>query len=148
MSTDDGDALKLENQLCVPLYVASRLVTQAYRPALERLGLTYPQLVVMMVLWERDGASVSEIGERLALDSGTLTPVLKRMVEAELIQQERGDGRTVRNHLTPRGRRMKAEAVSVPGDLACEVGLDETEVNELRERLQMLIAKVQRHLAR
>jgi len=145
---DDGDALKLDNQLCVPLYVASRLVTQAYRPALERLGVTYAQYVVLMVLWETDGASVTEIGERLFLDSGTLTPVLKRMVAAELILQERGDSRTVRNHLTPRGRALKAEATSIPGDLVCEVGLDGDEAIELRDRLRQLITKLQRHLAR
>jgi DNA-binding MarR family transcriptional regulator len=146
---DDSDALKLDNQLCVPLYVASRLVTQAYRPHLERLGLTYPQYVVLLVLWETDGATVSEIGARLTLDSGTLTPVLKRLVAAELVIQERmpEDGRWVRNYLTARGRALKAEVAALPGELVCEVGLSMDEVVELRERLTALIAKLQRHLA-
>jgi len=73
---DSGDSLKLENQLCVPLYMASRLVTQAYRAFLEPFGLTYPQYIVLLALWDADGASVQDIGERLALDSGTLTPLL------------------------------------------------------------------------
>jgi DNA-binding MarR family transcriptional regulator len=145
---DNDDALKLGNQLCVPLYVASRLVTQSYRPHLERLGLTYPQYVVLLVLWETDGATVSEIGERLSLDSGTLTPVLKRLVAAELVMQERmpGDGRWVRNYLTPQGRALKAKVTALPGDLVCEVGLEIDEVVELRDRLNRLIAKLHRHL--
>jgi DNA-binding MarR family transcriptional regulator len=150
VSADDSDALKLENQLCVPLYVASRLVTQAYRPHLERLGLTYPQYVVLLVLWETDGATVSEIGERLSLDSGTLTPVLKRLVAADLVAQQRmaGDGRWVRNYLTARGRALKAEVASLPADLVCDVGLDIDDVVELRQRLAGLIAKLDRHLSR
>jgi len=145
---DDGDTLKLDEQLCVPLYVASRLVTQAYRPLLDRLGLTYPQFVVMMVLWESDGASVREIGERLSLDSGTLTPVLKRLVAAELIFQERtsDDSRSLRNVLAPRGLALKAEAARVPGELLCAVDLPMDDLVQLREQLKQLIAKLQRHL--
>lgn len=146
---DDGEALKLNNQLCVPLYVASRLVTQAYRAHLERLGLTYPQYVVLLVLWETDGASVKEIGERLCLDSGTLTPVLKRLAAAELIVQERtrGDARSVRNYLTPRGKDLKAEVSSLPTDLLCEVGLSLQDAIDLRDRLRGLIDKLQLRLS-
>lgn len=149
VSADDSDSLKLENQLCVPLYVASRLVTQAYRPHLDRLGLTYPQYVVLLVLWNQDGATVSEIGERLSLDSGTLTPVLKRLVAAGLVTQERmaEDGRWLRNFLTPQGRDLKANVAKLPSDLVCDVGLDIDDVVELRERLTRLIAKLDRHLA-
>jgi MarR family transcriptional regulator, organic hydroperoxide resistance regulator len=140
----DDSPLKVDNQLCVPLYVASRLVIQAYGPHLERLGLTYPQYVVLLVLWEQDGASVREIGERLSLDSGTLTPVLKRLVAAELVMQKRvpGDGRMVRNYLTPRGRELKTAATPVPGELLCEVDLSVDDLEVLRDRLHHLIGKL------
>jgi DNA-binding MarR family transcriptional regulator len=145
-----SDSLRLENQLCVPLYVASRLVTQAYRPHLEPLGLTYPQYVVLLVLWEGDGVSLNEIGERLSLDSGTLTPVLKRLVASGLVLQRTApeDRRSLRTYLTARGRAMKTSVAHLPGDLVCEVGLSMKEVTELRERLAGLIGKVQRSAAK
>src|SRR4051812_33126791 len=95
----DDEFLKLGNQLCFPLYAASRLVVQAYGPLLEQLGLTYPQYLVLLILWERDGATVREIGEQLYLDSGTLTPVLKRLGQAGLVKRVRSatDERNVEN---------------------------------------------------
>lgn len=147
--SDEDEALKLDNQLCVPLYVASRLVTQAYRAHLEPLGLTYPQYVVMLALWETDGLSLQEIGDRLSLDSGTLTPVLKRLVASKLVKQRRApdDRRSVLTYLTPRGRALKAKAASVPMDLLCEVGLTMKEVAQLREHLSALIGKLERRVA-
>jgi DNA-binding MarR family transcriptional regulator len=141
------DPLLLDNQLCVPLYVASRLVTQAYRAHLEPHGLTYPQYIVLMVLWETDGVSLQEIGGRLSLDSGTLTPVLKRMVVAKLITQRRDarDRRVVHTFLTAKGRRLRAKVTHVPVDLLCEVGLTMTEVTQLKQRLSSLIGKLERH---
>src|ERR1700679_3522615 len=84
--------LKLENQLCFPLYAASRLMVNAYRPPLAELGLTYPQYLVMLVLWETDGLNVGAIGDRLLLDSGTLTPLLERLLGQGLIERRRGAG--------------------------------------------------------
>jgi hypothetical protein len=96
------DVLCLDQQLCFPLYAGARLVMQAYAPVLDELGLTYPQYLVLMVLWEQDGASVQQIGEKLFLDSGTLTPLLQRLAAAGFIRRERSarDERTVENWLT------------------------------------------------
>src|SRR4051812_33631946 len=95
------DDLRLDRQLCFPLYVAARLIVSAYRPLLGPLGLTYPQYLVMLALWEEDGLSVGALGERLHLDSGTLTPLLKRMERQELVKRSRSsaDDRVVLIHL-------------------------------------------------
>lgn len=113
------DQLKLDNQLCFRLYTASRLITQAYRPLLEPLGLTYPQYLVMLVLWENDNMKVNEIGHRLKLDSNTLTPLLQRMERDELIVRSRGivDGRQTIVSLTKKGRRLEKGASKVPACL-------------------------------
>src|SRR5512141_147840 len=97
------DPLHLEDQLCFALYNASRALTRAYAPLLAPLGVTYPQYLVLLVLWERDGLPVKELGERLTLDSGTLTPLLKRLEHQGLVERRRGedDERIVRIHLTP-----------------------------------------------
>ncbi len=110
------NALKLDNQLCFALYSASLAMTKLYKPMLEPLGLTYPQYLVMLVLWESDGVMVSEIGERLFLDSGTLTPLLKRLEAAELLIRVRDaqDERRVRIKLTAAGRALKKQAASIP----------------------------------
>ena len=110
-------ALLLDNQLCFALYSASLAMTKLYKPLLDDLGLTYPQYLAMLVLWERDGLMVSELGERLSLDSGTLTPLLKRLEAAGLIARIRdvADERRVHVTLTSAGRRLKARAAKVPG---------------------------------
>src|SRR3954451_24599209 len=109
------DPLQLEDQLCFALYHASRALTRAYGPLLEPLGLTYPQYLVLLVLWERDGLAVKDIGERLKLDSGTLTPLLKRLEQQGLVARQRGedDERVVRVHLTPAGRGLRTRARKV-----------------------------------
>lgn len=150
MARPEGDALALDQQLCFALYTASRAVTRAYGPLLEPLGLTYPQYLVMLVLWEEDGATVKRIGERLALDSGTLTPLLKRMEAAELVERRRSaeDERVVTAHLTPAGRALRARARLVPKRLACRAGFELSpnapaalaEIAALRERLRVLTA--------
>ena len=115
-------SLRLDDQLCFPLYAAARAVQQRYRPLLAELGLTYPQYLVMMVLWEDDGQSVSALGARLMLDSGTLTPLLKRMEAAGLLDRRRSeaDGRVVRAHLTEVGLALHTRAEAVPPALvAC-----------------------------
>src|SRR5438105_12628747 len=104
--------LRLDNQLCFALYSASLAMTKLYKPLLDPLGLTYPQYLAMLVLWERDGITVSELGERLQLDSGTLTPLLKRLESQGLLARERdrADERRVLLQLTPAGRALKARA--------------------------------------
>ncbi len=112
----NNPALLLDNQLCFALYSTSLAMTKLYKPLLETLGLTYPQYLVMLVLWERDGLMVSELGERLFLDSGTLTPLLKRLESASLIARIRDveDERRVHITLTAAGRTLKTQAVSIP----------------------------------
>ena len=109
--------LRLDNQLCFALYSASLAMTRLYQPLLGALGMTYPQYLVMLVLWEQDGLSVSELGERLLLNSGTLTPLLKRMESSGLVTRQRDahDERRVHITLTAAGREVKARAASIPG---------------------------------
>jgi DNA-binding MarR family transcriptional regulator len=129
------DALRLDQQLCFALYAASRAMVRAYGPLLAPLGVTYPQYLVMLVLWERDGLSVSQLGERLALDSGTLTPLLKRLEALGLGTRRRGadDERVVHLDLTAAGRALRAKAKAVPAQVACRVGYDVTREGALRE---------------
>lgn len=144
MNEDPFEALRLDNQICFPLYAASRLVMQAYRPLLADLGLTYPQYLVMMILWETDVRTVGEIGELLYLDSGTLTPLLKRLEKQGLISRNRRkeDDRTVENHLTPAGHALKEQAVSIPGALVNHADLDLDELQKLRQELDALVDKM------
>jgi DNA-binding MarR family transcriptional regulator len=135
------DPLLLDNQLCYALYAAAHRMTKSYRPMLERIGLTYPQYLVLLVLWETDGVTVSEIGRRLRLDSGTLTPVLKRLESAGLLVRSRrqSDEREVEIGLTPRGQSLKAEAASVRQSVMCQLNLTEPEVQAMRADLNHLI---------
>lgn len=147
---DDGTsaALRLENQLCFALYAASRAFTRAYQPLLEPLGLTYPQYLVMLVLWEGQALSVSELGARLALDSGTLTPLLKRLQEAGFVQRKRDadDERIVRLSLTPSGKALRARASGVPLSLACRAGFtpDARGLQELERMRKAVVALTER----
>ncbi|MFT5644475.1 MAG: DNA-binding MarR family transcriptional regulator [Janthinobacterium sp.] len=139
-----NEALKLENQLCFALYSTSLAMTKVYKPLLAQLGLTYPQYLVMLVLWEHDNLMVSMIGERLCLDSGTLTPLLKRLEAGGLIIRQRDleDERCVRTKLTAAGDALKAEAAHIPGCIAaysqCELpdllSLN-NEISKFRQRL-------------
>ncbi|MCH7414890.1 MarR family transcriptional regulator [Belliella sp. R4-6] len=117
--TKEQDLLLLENQICFPLYAASRMIIQAYREPLEELGITYPQYLVMMILWEKDGLAVNEIGKRLFLDSGTLTPLLKRLESHNLIKRVRSedDERKVEIQLTFQGKSMKSKAEKIPAKI-------------------------------
>lgn len=135
----DSD-LHLENQLCFALYRASRMIQQVYRPMLEELGLTYPQYLVMLVLWEQDGLSVGALGERLFLDSGTLTPLLKRMEAAGWLVRARAkdDERRVVVSLTPEGRALRARAIAVPRAIGCATRCSMEELADLRQRLHAL----------
>ncbi len=134
------DWLLLDHQLCFALYAASLAMTKLYKPLLDPLGLTYPQYLVMLVLWQTDGLTVSQLGERLALDSGTLTPLLKRLESAGRVQRLRdtGDERRVLLQLTPSGRGLKARALSVPQTIAAASGCELGELSSLTARLQVL----------
>ena len=120
MEYDDQEAMKLINQLCFPLYAAARHVTGLYTPVLKPLGLTYTQYIVFLVLWEKDGQPVGEIGERLLLDNGTLSPLLKKMEQAGYVRRERSreDERVVVITLTEAGRVLQEKAKDVPAKVA------------------------------
>lgn len=126
------EAMRLDNQLCFALYSTSLAMTKLYKPLLEDLGLTYPQYLVMLVLWEGDGRSVSELGQRLYLDSGTLTPLLKRLESAGLVSRLRDteDERRVHLHLTAAGRKLKGRAGKLP---ACMLAASRCSVAELQQ---------------
>jgi len=120
MDYDYHEAMKLANQLCFPLYAAARNVTSLYTPWLKPLGLTYTQYIVLLVLWERDGISVTEIGERLMLDNGTLSPLLKKLEQAGYVTRRRSreDERMVIICLTDNGRALQEKARDVPAHVA------------------------------
>ncbi|WP_461101568.1 MarR family winged helix-turn-helix transcriptional regulator [Spirosoma koreense] len=136
-----NELLKLENQLCFPLYAASRLVTQCYQPVLDELGLTYPQYLVLLVLWETDAVSVKVLSEKLRLQSNTLTPLLKRMQEMGLIDRVRSqeDERSVIISLTPKGNQLQSEAPKVVNQLMTNMGLTTEEAHQLYGLLYKLI---------
>lgn len=139
-----AEQLRLDNQLCFALYAASGLVTRAYRPLLEPLGLTYPQYLAMMALWETAPRTVSDLGEALGLDSGTLTPLLKRMEGAGLVKRTRdkADERRVQITLTDAGRALQVKAAGVPLALACALDLPGEEIVALRTALQDLARRM------
>lgn len=138
--SESSEMLLLDNQLCFALYSASHAMTRLYQPLLADLGLTYPQYLVLLVLWEGDGLTVSEIGARLGLDSGTLTPLLKRLEAGTLITRLRdtADERRVVIRLTPSGRKLKSKATSIPACLVEATGCTIAEVQKLTQEVQAL----------
>ena len=139
-----GDVLKLDNQLCFAVYAAAHAFNATYKPLLEPLGLTYPQYLVMLVLWQEDGVTVSAIGGRLGLDSGTLTPLLKRLEAGGLVSRLRdaADERQVRITLTGPGRALKAKAKGIPQELLCASGFTLVDILALRGKLESLAANL------
>ncbi len=135
------DVPRLDDQLCFMFHATARAFTDAYRPVLSKLGLTYPQYLVMLVLWERDGLTVGDIGERLFLDSGTLTPLLKRLEVKGVIVRKRDlvDERLVRVSLTKAGTQLRRAAKSVPKALACKLSLPTKTVQALRSGMDEII---------
>lgn len=134
------EMLRLDNQLCFAVYSASLAMTKLYKPLLEKLNLTYPQYLVMLVLWESDGLMVSELGQRLSLDSGTLTPLLKRLESTGLVARIRdvADERRVHVSLTAAGRKLKTRAASVPGCLLAATQCSIPELIALTKQIQTL----------
>jgi MarR family transcriptional regulator, organic hydroperoxide resistance regulator len=137
-------SVALDDQLCFALYAASRAVTARYRPMLEALGLTYPQYLVMMLLWEQDNQTVGQLGHRLALDSGTLSPLLKRLTAAGLVTRHRRveDERSVSIALTDAGRALEDKSVSISEVMIDAIGFDAAEFDDLKARLRVLTARV------
>ncbi|MFB9244679.1 MarR family transcriptional regulator [Massilia antarctica] len=129
--------LALENQFCFALYSASHAMTKTYKPMLDRLGLTYPQYLVMLVLWEQDAILVKDIGARLFLDSGTLTPLLKRLEGNGLLSRNRDphDERQVRIVLTDEGRDLRAQAEAIPEQVLCASGQELAALGRMRSEL-------------
>ena len=147
-TTDATDAtawLALDKQLCFALYATSLAMTKVYKPLLAPLGLTYPQYLVLLVLWEGDGVTVSQLGDRLALDSGTLTPLLKRLEQQGLLQRLRdaADERRVLLQLTAAGRALQARAVAVPQAIAAVTGCSLDDITALTGRLHTLRQQIQ-----
>lgn len=144
MSTDEGarDDLLLSEQACFALYSASRAVTDVYRPLLAELGLTYPQYLVLLTLWEAEPRTVRDVGAALALDYGTVSPLLKRLEGTGFVERRREarDERTVTVHLTDAGRALRDRVAHVPATIGCALGLDDRARRELIVLLRTLTA--------
>lgn len=141
------EQLKLRNQVCFPIYAASRLITRAYQPLLEKLGLTYPQYLVLMILWEKDHVSVNEITDKLILNTNTVTPLLKRMEKQELITRQRSevDERRIIVSLTEKGHQLRDTAAEIPERLVEKLDVGELSIDEiidLRDKLNRLIESI------
>ncbi len=137
----NDDALKLENQLCFPLYACSREVVKKYTPFLDKLGLTYTQYIAMMVLWEKKRVSVKDLGESLYLDSGTLTPLLKRMESDGLVSRARSseDERSLIVTITAKGEELKKEAIEIPSKMISCINLPPEEAKTLYSLLYKVL---------
>ena len=138
------ELLKLSNQLCFPLYALSRKVTSHYLPLLEKIGLTYPQYLVMLVLWEEGSLSVKELGAKLMLDSGTLSPLLKKMEERNLVkrQRQKEDERVVLISLTEAGENLKEKAAEIPEEIKCSLQLSYQELDQMRTLAKGMLDKI------
>ena len=142
---DKYDSIKLDNQVCFSLYAASREIIKLYKPFLDKYNLTYTQYVAMLVLWEDEKSTVKDIGKRLHLDSGTLTPLLKKIECMGLIKRYRdvNDDRVVIVELTDNGRALKEKVLDVPKEMACKVKLPKEELIELKMRLDSLLKAIE-----
>lgn len=135
------ESLKLENQVCFSMYSAINAIVRTYKPYLQALELTYPQYIVMMVLWEQDGVSIKQITEQAHLDSGTLTPVLKRLEVKQLLIRQRSteDERARVITLTKKGQDLKEAASSVQGNMLCHIGLPMTDIHILKAECDKIV---------
>lgn len=140
------DLLRIENQLCFLLYASSREMTKKYKSLLEDLNVTYPQYLVLLLLWEHHTLNVKELGERLFLDSGTLTPMLKRMEQNQLIKRERSlqDERSVVVSLTEKGDSLKEQATCIPYEIGKLSGLQPDDFTQLKETLFSLLQSLKK----
>ncbi|MBL6447767.1 MarR family transcriptional regulator [Fulvivirga sp. 29W222] len=135
--------LLLKEQLCFPIYATSRMVTRLYQPWLDKLGLTYPQYLVMLVLWEEQRLTVSQLGKRLYLNTNTLTPLLKKLRDKGMVAKERSkdDERTVHIELTEKGQELKAQAEDIPANLLEAIDMPVEELRQMREWMWKLLGK-------
>ncbi len=142
---DNYDTLKLENQLCFPIYAASREIIKRYRPHLDELGLTYTQYIAMLVFWEERKLSVKELGQKLYLDSGTLTPVLKSLEAKGLVTRARStdDGRVLIVEITDAGEALKERAAELPQKMACSMNLEPDEAAQLYRLIYKVLGKTE-----
>ncbi|MCM1088848.1 MAG: MarR family transcriptional regulator [Muribaculaceae bacterium] len=142
MSENQYDCLKLENQLCFPLYACSKEVIRRYKPYLDKLDLTYTQYIAMMVMWEKKEVTVKALGDCLYLDSGTLTPLLKKLEEKKYVirQRSKEDERNLIVSITPEGEALKDEAVSIPASLSACVNVEPQEAQLLYQLLYKLLS--------
>ncbi|MNI00795.1 Organic hydroperoxide resistance transcriptional regulator [compost metagenome] len=140
----DDEYLKLDNQLCFSLYACSRAISRMYRPLLDELGLTYPQYLVLLVLWEKSNSTVKELSELLDLDSGTLTPMLKRMEGAQLLLRQRSaeDERVVEVRITESGLALRDKAMCIPETLLGSVGMDIEGMVQLNRQIKTILSHV------
>lgn len=143
---DQPQTPRLGNQLCFPFYVIAKEIAGLYRPLLEELDMTYPQYLVMMVLWEHHRLTVNQIGEKLSLDSGTLTPLLKRLEAKSYIIRQRKieDERVVEISLTDEGNRLQDKACLIPAKMNDRLNLSETDLQELKDAIHKLLEKIKK----
>src|SRR6476620_10973589 len=144
MTALPAPSVALDDQLCFALYAASRAVTARYRPMLDAIGLTYPQYLVMMLLWEADHQTVGQLGSRLALDSGTLSPLLKRLTAAGLVTRHRRveDERSVSIALTDEGRALRDRSFGISEEMIGTIGFETGEIDDLKGQLRLLTERV------
>jgi DNA-binding MarR family transcriptional regulator len=140
---DNYDSLKLENQLCFPLYALSRKVTKLYKPLLDKYNLTYTQYITMLVIWEYKKISFKKLGQKLYLDSGTLSPVIKRLENKKLIDKFRDpkDDRSIFIELAEKGKEMKKEIIEVPSKMACQITGNHKTLTQLKKNLDELLVE-------
>ncbi|MBB6730464.1 MarR family winged helix-turn-helix transcriptional regulator [Cohnella zeiphila] len=143
---DDEDLLKLDNQICFAVYACAREITKLYHPLLQPLGLTYTQYIALLALWEKDGVTVKELGRRLYLDSGTLTPLLKKLETSGYLTRTRDpeDERNVRIELTPQGRSLKRQACAIPEKLFVQAGVTAEEAANVHGQMMELLRRIHR----
>ncbi|MDP2541300.1 MarR family transcriptional regulator [Tenacibaculum discolor] len=142
-----SEQLKLTNQVCFPVYTLAKEVISLYRPILKELDLTYPQYLVMLVLWEEGGQNVSEIGAKLNLDSGTLTPLLKRLEHKKLIERKREttDERVVKINLTELGKNIQEKAECVPGQIMTSLNISVDKLTELKNIIEHILNQINKN---
>lgn len=140
---DKYNKIKLENQLCFPLYALSREIIKLYKPILDEFNLTYTQYIAMLVMWEDEKITFKDLGKKLHLDSGTLTPVLKKLESMELITKYRTkeDDRVVIVELTEKGRELKDDILEVPEKMFCNSGMDVAEALDFKDKLYNMLKK-------
>jgi DNA-binding MarR family transcriptional regulator len=138
---------QLGNQFCFPFYVIAKEITGLYRPFLDELGITYPQYLVMMVLWEKDGLTINQIGEKLYLDSGTLTPLLKRLEAKNIITRKRKkeDERVVEIFLAEQGSKLRDKACQIPAKMQEKLNLTAEDLLELKATVQKILSRIEKY---